>query len=122
RLASTLADDAEPFDPLLEELEPLRVGQQAQLARASRLLREDRTAEALQLTEQLTRDYPASASAWLGLGRTLVQAKEYKKAMLVLRSAEQRDPTRADTAFYLGVALFEQGLPADAAAHFRRAT
>jgi tetratricopeptide (TPR) repeat protein len=51
-----------------------------------------------------------------------VQAKEYKKAMLALRNAEQRDPRRADIAFYLGVALFEQGLPAEAAGHFRRAT
>jgi tetratricopeptide (TPR) repeat protein len=121
RLASALPPDPEPPDPLLEELEELRVGQQARLARASRLLRQDRAAEAVVLLQRLVRDYPTSASAWLGLGRALIRRQHYPAAEQALRRAARLDAGRVEVQFYLGVALFQQGRPRDAASYFRRA-
>jgi tetratricopeptide (TPR) repeat protein len=120
--ADDLPDDPEPPDPLLEELERLQVGQQALLARASKLLRQGRTAEALALLGQAARDYPESASAWLGLGRALVQRGDYPAAEQALRRAAGLDPGRVEVQFYLGVALSEQGRTPEATPFFRLAT
>src|SRR5262249_46331202 len=65
RLVADMPPDPEPPDPLVEELDRLRVGQQAKLSLASRLLQQERVAEAVALLQQVVRDYPASASAWL---------------------------------------------------------
>jgi tetratricopeptide (TPR) repeat protein len=121
RLASDLPADTEPPDPLVEELDPLQVGQQAQLSRAGRLLQQDRAAEAAALLQQQVRDYPASASAWLGLGRALIQQERYRPAEQALGQAARLDAERVEVQFYLGVALFQQGRTGEAGAFFRRA-
>ena len=122
RLAAGLPSDPEPPDPLVEQLEYLRVGQQAQLSLASRLLQQERGAEAVALLGQLVRDYPASASAWLGLGRALIQQQRYRAAEQALGQAARLDAARVDVQFYLGVALFQQGRTREASAFFSRAT
>jgi tetratricopeptide (TPR) repeat protein len=122
RLASDLPADPEPPDTWLEQLEQVRVGQQAQLALASRLLQQERLAEAVARLEQLVRAYPESASAWLGLGRAFVQQERYRGAEQALSEAARLDGGRVEVQFYLGVALFQQGRTREAAAFFRRAT
>jgi tetratricopeptide (TPR) repeat protein len=122
RVASDLPADPEPPDPWIEQLEQLRVGQQAKLALASRLLQQERITEAVVLLEQLVRAYPASASAWLGLGRALIQQERYRAAEQALSEAARLDANRVEVQFYLGVALFQQGRPREAATFFRRAT
>jgi tetratricopeptide (TPR) repeat protein len=122
RRADDLPPDPEPPDPLLEQWDQLRVGRQAQLTRASRLLKQRRAAEAVALLWQTARDYPESASAWLGLGRALAQQGDYPSAEKALRRAVRLDPGRVEVQFYLGVALSEQGRFAEATPFFRRAT
>jgi tetratricopeptide (TPR) repeat protein len=122
RLAADLPADPEPPDPMIEELEQLRVGQQAQLSRASRLLQQERGAEAAALLQQLVRDYPSSASAWLGLGRAYIQQERYRAAEQALSQAARLDAARVEVQFYLGVARFQQGRTREAAACFQRAT
>jgi tetratricopeptide (TPR) repeat protein len=122
RLASDLPADPEPPDPWLEQLDQFRVGQQAQLALASRLLQQGRTAEAVGVLQELVGRYPESASAWLGLGRALVQQERYRAAEQALNEAARRDPARVEVQFYLGVVLFQQGRTREAAHFFRRAT
>ncbi len=121
RLAEDSPDDPEPPDPYLEDLEALRVGLHARLLLAGQLVRQGRGAEAVAQLRQLVRDYPESASAWLGLGRALVQQEHYRAAEQALREAARLDPGRAEVPFYLGVALFQQGRSADAVPFFRRA-
>lgn len=122
RLADALTADDEAPDSLLEELGRLRVGRQADLDRASRMLRQGRGGEAVALLGRLVGDCPESASAWLGLGRALVQQGRYAAAERALRRAADLDAGRVEIQFYLGVALFQQRRPADAAVFFRRAT
>jgi tetratricopeptide (TPR) repeat protein len=122
RLADDLPPDPGAPDPFLEELDRLRVGRQAELARASRLLKQGEVEQAVALLGRLVRSYPESASAWLGLGRALVQQQRYPAAEQALRQAARFDSGRVETQFYLGVALFQQGRTGDAAGHFRRAT
>jgi tetratricopeptide (TPR) repeat protein len=122
RLAADLPADPELPDPFFEELAGLRVGKQAKLGRASTLLGQNRVVEAVALLEQLVRDYPDSASAWLGLGRALIQQERYGAADQALRQAARLDATRVEVQFYLGVARFQRGNTREAAAFFRRAT
>jgi tetratricopeptide (TPR) repeat protein len=122
RVAADLPPDPEPLDPVLEELERFRVGRQARLARASTRLKQGRAAEAVALLGELVRDYPDSTSAWLGLGRALVQQGNYPAAERALRQAARLDANRVEVQFYLGVALFQQGRTSDATTYFRRAT
>jgi tetratricopeptide (TPR) repeat protein len=122
RRAAELSEGAPPPDPLTDALEQLQVGRQARLARASRLMKQGRAAEAVALLERVVEDDPESASAWLGLGRALIQARRYPQAERALRRAVRLGPGLAEGAFYLGVALFEQGRAAEAAEHFLRAT
>jgi tetratricopeptide (TPR) repeat protein len=119
--AAMLAADPEPPDQLLEALERLRVGKQAHLARASKLLKQGRAAEAVVLLRDVVRDYPDSASAWLGFGRALIGQEKYAFARQALERAVRLDPNLVEGHFYLGVALFQQGQPG-AALFFRRTT
>ena len=122
RLAADLPADPELPDPFFEELAGLRVGKQAKLGRASMLLSQNRVAEAVALLQQLVSDYPDSASAWLGLGRALIQQERHGAAEQALRQAARLDAARVEVQFYLGVARFQQGNTREAAAFFRRAT
>jgi tetratricopeptide (TPR) repeat protein len=121
RLAAELPADPEPPDTLVEEMDQFRVGQQAQLALAGRLLQQERAFESVALLQKLVRDYPGSASAWLGLGRALIQQESYRAAEQALRRAAELDAARVEVQFYLGVAAFQQGRTDEAAAFFRRA-
>src|SRR5262249_29487024 len=122
RLAEDLPDDPEAPDPFLEDLERRQVGRPARLARASRLLKQDRVAEGVAVLRELVRDCPDSASAWLGLGRALIQQQHYRPAEQALCEAARLEPERVEGQFYLGVALFQQGRTPDATAYFHRAT
>jgi tetratricopeptide (TPR) repeat protein len=121
RLGEDLPPDPDPPDPMLESLGRLQVGRPARLSHASTLLRQDRVMEAVSLLQELVRDYPDSASAWLGLGRALIQQERYRAAEPALREAARLDPARVEVQFYLGVALFQLGRTRDAADFFRRA-
>jgi tetratricopeptide (TPR) repeat protein len=122
RRAADLPEDSEPPDPYLDELESYQVGRQAQLARASKLLRQGREREAVALMRETVRDYPDGASGWLGLGRALVQARDYRGAEQALREAVRLNPDLVEGYFYLGVSHFERGDHLSAAPAFRRAT
>src|SRR5439155_17074543 len=66
-LAERLPDPPPWPDPYSDELEQLRRGRQARLARADRLLDQERVVEAIALLRQAARDYPDAAWVWLAL-------------------------------------------------------
>jgi tetratricopeptide (TPR) repeat protein len=121
RAAQFPADPPFP-DPLAERLEDLQVGQQATLARASRLVKRNQAGAAVPILRELTRAHPESEIAWLGLGRALLQQGQPSRAEGAFRRAVGLAPDLAEGHFYLGVVLHQEGNPAGAAASFRRAT
>ncbi len=120
-LAANAPAPLEAVDPVLEELSRLRVGRQASLVRASKLLKQGQARAASALLLETVRDYPDSASAWLGLGRALVAQKDHRGAERALRRALELAPALVEAHFYLGVALFEQGRTREAAGPLRQA-
>src|SRR5262249_11127235 len=108
RVAEDLPVDPEAPDPVLEALEWLQGGRHSGLAQASRLLKQGRGAEAVALLGDLVGDYPDSASAWLGLGRALIQEERYRPAEQALREAARLNAERVEVSFYLGVAFFSR--------------
>jgi tetratricopeptide (TPR) repeat protein len=121
-LAGRLPDDPPWPDPFVEEMMQLQQGRQARLARADRLLEQDRVPEAVALLRETAGEYPDAAWVWLALGRAYVQRGDVPAAEPAFRRALALEPDLIEGHFYLGVALFGRDDAAGAAASFRRAT
>lgn len=113
-VARRLPPDQLWFDPLVVEVERLRVGFLAALAQIYRLEREGHTAQAIaELRRTLTR-YPDQARGWLILGRLLRSVQQLPEAENALNRAVSLDPDLVEGWFTLGVVrlLRDQSQPA----------
>jgi tetratricopeptide (TPR) repeat protein len=119
--ADDLAEDPPWPDPLLQEVTNQVTGHLMSLSRANQLLQQDRVPEALLLLRQTLQDYPDSDRAWYLVGKGLLQQKNLAGAETALRQANRLSPA-VESQFELGVVLFLQERPADAAGYFRKVT
>ncbi len=111
-------------DPLMEELEKLRVGAGAKVYRGNMLLEEGRFAEAAALFEQAATEDPTNVSAHLNLAVAVSQLGDYPRAVAALREVLRLDPANSRARYNLGVlALYANapGMTDSAIAHFRAA-
>jgi tetratricopeptide (TPR) repeat protein len=115
-----LPEDPPWSDPIVGEVESLRVGKKADLERAEFLLTHGQGREAVEVLEQLTTRRPEDAEGWLALGRTLVQLQSYSQARQALREAVRLDPDSVEGWFKLGVAEHGRGDPGAATECFRK--
>jgi Flp pilus assembly protein TadD len=91
----------------------------ARLARADALARRGRVGEAVGLLEEVVRDRPGDAEAWLALGQTLLlKAREPAGAERALAEAVSLAPEGVEAWFHLGVARSFLGNPRGAAGAF----
>ena len=121
RRANELPNDAPWPDPFWDEMTQVRVGKQASLARADRLLHQGRYREALQFLKRLVQDYPDAAWAWVMIGRAYQGMNDYPAMEESLRKAVELGPQLPEAQFYLGVAYFFQKRFPAATACFRKA-
>jgi tetratricopeptide (TPR) repeat protein len=122
-----LPNDAAWPDPYYQEVLDLRVGMQARIERADVLRRSGQLKHASALLVETTRLYPDSDMVWLQLGGVLLQARDYRGAERALREAIRLGPSRFESQYRLGIALFAQrarrpGGVAEATRVFRRAS
>jgi tetratricopeptide (TPR) repeat protein len=100
-------DDQGWPDPFVREVALLQVGVQARMARADDEFVHGRQEEALRLLEQLVKDRPDSAEAWLLLGRRRVETGQFRDAESALEQHALRlAPEKVDGWFNLGLAKF----------------
>lgn len=118
--AVELPNDPPWPDPFLEEVQALRAGKQARLARLHTLQRQGRRDEALALARQLEYEYPDLY--WLVEGREQRARGDLPAAARALAKAAELAPESVDAHFDLGQVRLEQGDYAAAAASFRRVT
>jgi tetratricopeptide (TPR) repeat protein len=121
RRAAALPDDEGWPDRFDEEVKQLQTGRQVFLARADRLMREGRVAEAIALLQQTVKDYPDSSSGWLLLGTAFLAKHDLGGAEEALRKASRLAPDSVEIPFYLGNVRFLRGDHREAAAYFRQA-
>jgi tetratricopeptide (TPR) repeat protein len=115
------AEDLAWPDPFVQEIDQVRKGKQACLARMERLVAQSRVPEAIQLLGTWVRGNPDSDWAWLWLGRLLIRQEDFVAAERALHEAARQAPESVETQFYLGVALYCRGRSDQAAPFFRRA-
>jgi tetratricopeptide (TPR) repeat protein len=120
--AAELPDDLDWLDPVVNEMEQLRVGRQARLERALKLLRRFGVAEGIGPLRELVRDYPDWDQAWLKYGRACLELRDFLAADDALRKALSLAPDSVEAHFYLGQTLFQRGDYAAAVGSFREAT
>jgi len=101
RRAAALPDDEGWPDRFDEEVKQLRTGRQVFLARADRLMREGRVAEAIALLQQTVKDYPDSSSGWLLLGTAFLAKHDLGGAEEALRKASRLASDSVEIPFYL---------------------
>jgi tetratricopeptide (TPR) repeat protein len=116
-----LPDDLPWRDKFVDEVARLRVGMEASLDRATRLLQQGRVDEAVALLRETAEQYPESGRGWLVLGQACIEVKDYAGAENALGNAVRRSPDSAEARFHLGVAHYMQDNPSEAARCFRRA-
>jgi tetratricopeptide (TPR) repeat protein len=108
-------------DPFVREVALLQVGVQARMNRADDAFVSGQLDEAFREMEQLVKDRPESAEAWLLLGRRLVGVGRYPAAESVLEQhAVRLAPDKVDAWFQLGIARMGQQKWGEAADCFRR--
>ena len=90
-------------------------------ARAMALLELDRPAEAEALWQELTRDRPEFAKAWLNLSSLAIRRGDWREVERYSRTAVERDPESAAGWNNLAIGLEELGRTAEAEAAYRRA-
>lgn len=121
RLLARLPDEAPWPDPYVEEVEELRVGVDARIGLATRLLLQDRGAEAVDVLHDTARRYPNSVRARLVLGRVLRQMGDLPGAERPLREASGQEPGNFEVQLELAVTQYQQGHHAAAVEGCRRA-
>ena len=85
------------------------------------LLELDRPAEAEALWQELTRDRPEFAKAWLNLSSLAIRRGDWREVERYSRTAVERDPESAAGWNNLAIGLEELGRTAEAEAAYRRA-
>jgi tetratricopeptide (TPR) repeat protein len=121
RQAAESPEDEPWLDPFVVEVERMQVGVRVRLAEADALLRRGRPADAVRLLEEIVRDGPDSAAAWLRLGQALLVLGEHEAARRALEQAVERQPDSVEAWFRLGCARYFLGGHREAADAFRRA-
>jgi tetratricopeptide (TPR) repeat protein len=119
--AAELPGDQDWHDPVVVEVERLRVGRQARLDQALQVLRRQGLAEGFGQLRELVRDYPDWDQAWLNCGRVYLEHQEYPAAEDALRKSLKLAPDSVQAHFYLGLVLFLRGDYVAAVASFREA-
>jgi tetratricopeptide (TPR) repeat protein len=105
--AAEAPEDAPWPDPLHDEIAELRVGRLARERLARWLEKQRRFADAAQVyLEQL--DKRPDVWAYLGAGLNLAGARDFERALPLLREAVRLGPDNAEAHFRLALALFEQ--------------
>lgn len=79
-------------NPWWDRVLGLRLGKNADLARARALFLEGRMAEGLEIVEQTARKYPEDAYVWFMLGKARYQTKELELAEQSFRKALALEP------------------------------
>lgn len=120
READTLGPEPRWPDPLLDEVDALRVGRSNRMERVTRLAGQRRFDEAEAELVALARDYPPWEGALVHLGRIRLDRGNLEGARLALNEALARVPDSIQGQFLLGVVLYKQGRPQDAREHFER--
>jgi tetratricopeptide (TPR) repeat protein len=121
RRAAALPDDEAWPDRFDEEVKQLGTGRQVFLARADRLMRQGKVAEAIALLQQTVKDYPDSSGGWLLLGTALLARQDLGGAEEALRTASRLASDSVEIAFYLGNVRFLRNDHREAAAYFQQA-
>jgi tetratricopeptide (TPR) repeat protein len=121
QVVAQVPDDFVWHDPFAEEAEQLRAGKQGCLARAEKLLAQNRLAEAIALFQEQVRDEPTADWAFLWLGQLFLQQDDLVAAERALRETIRLTPASAAAHFHLGVARFRRHNFREAAACFQRA-
>lgn len=121
RRADDAPEDGGWPDPVVAEVERMKVGTAARLVTADRLLEEGRPGEAVALLDDVVRRAPDDAKARLLLGQALVRAGNAPAARGVLENYVTRFPESVEGWFNLGVARFVTGDVSKAADAFRKA-
>ncbi len=117
--AAQAPEDFVWHDPFVEEAEQLRVGKQGCLARAEKLVAQNRLAEAVALFQEQVRNDPTADWAFLWLGQLFIQQNDLAAAERALRETIRLRPESAAAHFHLGVALFRRHNFREAAACFQ---
>jgi tetratricopeptide (TPR) repeat protein len=117
--AAELPDDTALADPFFDRVMQLQTGKRARLARANRFFQNQRPQEAFALLKDLERENPDWHQVWVDHGRILYVCRQYDDAETTLRHATRLAPDSVEAHFYLGLALWERGDAAGAAASFR---
>jgi tetratricopeptide (TPR) repeat protein len=104
--AAAGGDDPAWPDPFLAEAMQLQTGRKVFLVRANVLLEQGRLAESVAVSRQTVRDYPDADTAWLILGKALLQARDLPAAEEALRTALRLAPDSVEAHFHLGFAAY----------------
>jgi cytochrome c-type biogenesis protein CcmH/NrfG len=107
-------------DRFVEQVEQLRVGVRVRLAWAEALLGRGEVARAVAVLEEVVRDRPEHAAAWLLLGRTLARERRPGAERALARVVEL-EPDSVEGWFQLGVARAHRRDPHGAREAFGRA-
>jgi tetratricopeptide (TPR) repeat protein len=122
REASAAPDDQPWLDPWWQRVLDLRIGKNADIARARQLFRANRVQEGIALVEQTVRTYPDEPYLWFMLGKARYQTKELALAEKALRKSLELEPKSVQTVFLLGVVVGERGNLREARELFRTST
>lgn len=118
--ARELPEDPNWADPLVREVERLRVGPSAQMMKADELIDEGRMRDAINVLETAVRRSPRSPELRLKLGQTYQLAGEPSSSRNTLAELTRKNPDLIDGWFHLGVAQLKLGEWDDAAKSFDR--
>ena len=110
-----------PPDPLVDQLEEMRVGERVHLVRGRVAFSAGRFEEAAALFGTAVRAEPASVRARVNLGAVLARTGDLDGAVEQLVAALELAPGHAAASFNLGSLLLEAGRPGEAVGHLHNA-
>lgn len=110
-----------PPDPLLDQLEALKLGERVHILRGQVAFRAGRFAEAVEAFRAAVEANPESVPARVNLGAALRAAGDRDGAVAEFRAALERDPDNATAHFNLGSILAADGAWAEAAGELAEA-
>jgi tetratricopeptide (TPR) repeat protein len=121
RVIARLPADPPWRDPLVYEVEKLRVGFDSRLSRMEGMIESGYYAQAIPPLQALTRDRPDGAKAWLLLGRALLETQNIPGSQYALQKAAALEPDNVDANYFFGLVELQLGRPARAKEMFRKA-
>ena len=117
--AEELPDDKDWADPLIAEIEQLKVDKRARLNLAVKLAKEGRFSESITLLSVLTQQFPDWDEVWVRKGQIMLDRKDLISAESALVRAISLAPDSLLAHLYLGYTLLERHDYAAAAVRFR---